>query len=245
MTFWLANNAGGSNDFSVKWNGQTLLALNDEPAQGYTEYTYQVTGSSGSTSNLEFDFRQAQSIEVWTISRSWIMAALRVVVRLRLRRQRRHRRSSVRSRPTAMASTPPARSTWRVAPEAGSTVTVFDGSSNLGSTAVDGSGNWTFTEANAADGTHNFTATDTDASGTSNPSAAFPVTVNTSSPPPPQPPAPPVINSFSPDTNGIDRTHTVTLAGSAEAGSTVTVFDGDNNLGDRARCLRQLGLHGE
>jgi Bacterial Ig-like domain len=40
-----------------------------------------------------------------------------------------------------------------------------------------------------------------------------------------------VINLFSPDTNGIDRTHTITLAGSAEAGSTVTVFDGDNNLG--------------
>ena len=58
VTFWLANNAGGPNDFSVKWNDQTLLALNNAPAQGYTEYTYQVAGASGSTSNLEFDFRQ-------------------------------------------------------------------------------------------------------------------------------------------------------------------------------------------
>ena len=39
---------------------QTLLALNNAP-QGYTEYTYNVTGGAGSTSNLEFDFRQDPS----------------------------------------------------------------------------------------------------------------------------------------------------------------------------------------
>ena len=67
--------------------------------------------------------------------------------------------------------------------EANSTVTIFDGSTNLGTTAVNSTGNWVFGENNAANGTHTFTATDTDANGTSVASAAFPVTVN--APPPP------------------------------------------------------------
>jgi hypothetical protein len=67
--------------------------------------------------------------------------------------------------------------------EANSTVTVFDGTTNLGPTAVDATGNWTFTENNAANGTHTFTATDTDANGTSAVSAPFDVVVNV--PPPP------------------------------------------------------------
>jgi hypothetical protein len=61
LDFWLANASGGADDFTVKWNDQTLLALNNAPQQGYTEYTYQVTGGSGSTSNLEFDARQDPS----------------------------------------------------------------------------------------------------------------------------------------------------------------------------------------
>jgi hypothetical protein len=67
--------------------------------------------------------------------------------------------------------------------EAGSTVTVFDGTTNLGPAAVDSNGNWTFTENNAVNGTHVFTATDTDANGTSLVSSQFDVTVNV--PPPP------------------------------------------------------------
>ena len=42
VTFWLANSSGGPDDFTAKWNGQTLLALNNAPQQGYTEYTYHV-----------------------------------------------------------------------------------------------------------------------------------------------------------------------------------------------------------
>ena len=60
LDFWLANASGGPNDFTVKWNGQTLLALVNRSAQGYTEYTFDVVGTSG-TSNLEFDFRQDPS----------------------------------------------------------------------------------------------------------------------------------------------------------------------------------------
>ena len=60
LDFWLANASGGPDDFTVKWNGQTLLALVNEPAQGYTEYTFDVLGAAG-TSHLEFDFRQDPS----------------------------------------------------------------------------------------------------------------------------------------------------------------------------------------
>ena len=60
LDFWLANASGGPDDFTAKWNGQTLLALKNTSAQGYTEYTYDVVGTAG-TSNLEFDFRQDPS----------------------------------------------------------------------------------------------------------------------------------------------------------------------------------------
>ena len=39
VQFWLAKRAAARR-FHRKWNGQTLLALNNAPAQGYTEYTY-------------------------------------------------------------------------------------------------------------------------------------------------------------------------------------------------------------
>ena len=49
--------------------------------------------------------------------------------------------------------------------------------------------------------------------------------------PPPPGPLPPVITAFSPDSNGVDTTSTINLTGSAEASSTVAVFDGSTNLG--------------
>jgi parallel beta-helix repeat protein len=117
--------------------------------------------------------------------------------------------------------------------EAGSTVTVSDGGAVLGTAPVNAAGAWTYIERNAANGTHTFTATDTDANGTSAASAVFSVPVNVagSPPPPPPPPAAPIITSFTPNTGGVDTTSTINLAGSAEAGSTVTVSDGGAVLG--------------
>jgi hypothetical protein len=70
--------------------------------------------------------------------------------------------------------------------EGSSTVTVFDGTNQLGTTAVDTSGNWLFVVSNAVNGTHAFTATDTDANRTSVPSSpAFNVVVSVPPPPPP------------------------------------------------------------
>ena len=60
LSFWLANNGSGPDDITAKWNGATVLALTNAPAQGYTEYTFTVT-ATGSTSTLEFDARQDPS----------------------------------------------------------------------------------------------------------------------------------------------------------------------------------------
>jgi hypothetical protein len=112
--------------------------------------------------------------------------------------------------------------------ESGSTVTVYDGGVNLGFTTADTLGNWSIIENNAANGVHSFTATNTDTNGTSVMSSVFPVTVNAVTPPPPPPP---VIVSFSPNTNGVDTTSMITLNGTAEASSVVTVYDGNTDLG--------------
>jgi autotransporter passenger strand-loop-strand repeat protein len=74
------------------------------------------------------------------------------------------------------------------------TVSLLDGSTLIGTSAVT-NGNWSVTENNAANGVHAFTATDTDTNGTSNPSAAFDVTVNVSAPPPPPPPPPNLVTN--------------------------------------------------
>ena len=60
LTFWLANSGGGPNDFAVKWNGATLLSLVNASGQGYTQYTYDVVGTAG-TSQLLFSARQDPS----------------------------------------------------------------------------------------------------------------------------------------------------------------------------------------
>ena len=104
---------------------------------------------------------------------------------------------------------------------AGTTVTVFDGTTQLGTATVNASGAWSFTTGTLANGTHSFTATDADTAGDiSAASAALAVTVDTVAP------SAPVIAS---DT--IINTNEVNLTGTAEANSTVAVFDGTTQLG--------------
>ncbi|ONZ22750.1 calcium-binding protein, partial [Burkholderia cenocepacia] len=68
--------------------------------------------------------------------------------------------------------------------EAGSTVSVYDGTTLLGTTTADPSGNWTFTPATGlGEGAHSITVTATDTAGNvSPPSAAFAITVDTTAP---------------------------------------------------------------
>ena len=67
--------------------------------------------------------------------------------------------------------------------EANSTVTLYDGSTSLGSALVNSSGSWSFTPSTVSDGGHSFTATATDEAGnTSAASAALAVTIDTAAP---------------------------------------------------------------
>ena len=112
---------------------------------------------------------------------------------------------------------------------ANSTVTVHDGAKLLGTAIANGSGAWSYTTAALANGAHSLTATDTVLGTTSAASPALSVTIDTIAP------AAPVIALFSTDTgktgDHITSDNTLTLTGTAEANSTVTVHDGAKLLG--------------
>ena len=114
--------------------------------------------------------------------------------------------------------------------EANSTVKVYDGATLLGSATANGSGAWSYTTAALANGAHSLTATATDAAGnTGVASTALSVTIDTTAP------VAPTITSFSTDSgvvgDGITNDNTLTLTGTAEANSTVKVYDGATLLG--------------
>ena len=112
---------------------------------------------------------------------------------------------------------------------ANSTVNVYDGTTLLGTATANASGAWSFVTVPLPDGVHSFTATDTVSGVTSAASVAMSVTVDTVAP------AAPTIASFSTDSgtvgDGITNDGTLTLTGTAEANSTVKVFDGATLLG--------------
>ncbi len=98
--------------------------------------------------------------------------------------------------------------------EAGATITLYSDDVIIGTTLVDASGNWSFTPTTPlGEGEHRFTATATNANGTSGLSAAFTLNVDLTAP-------------AAPDGLDISDGGTV-LTGNAEAGSTVTVTDGN------------------
>ncbi|WP_210333757.1 Ig-like domain-containing protein, partial [Mesorhizobium sangaii] len=119
--------------------------------------------------------------------------------------------------------------------EANSTVTIFDGVTQLGTATADGSGAWTFTTSALGQGSHSFTATATDAAGNvGSVSSAYAVTVDTTAP------AAPTITSVTDDVlpvtgtvvnGGASNDTTPTLNGTAEANSIVTIKDGATTLG--------------
>ena len=110
--------------------------------------------------------------------------------------------------------------------EANSTVEVFDGSTELGTAAVNASGAWSFVTGTLANGSHVFTATDTLSGNASAPSAALTVTVNTVAP---------TVSSVAASGNGItngsgdlDAGHVVTLT--VTLSEAVTVANGTPTL---------------
>ena len=112
---------------------------------------------------------------------------------------------------------------------AGSTVKVYDGATLIKTLVADGDGGWSFVTNTLANAAHSFTATATDAAGnTSGSSSALQVTVESSVPAP-------TIDGFSPDSyvlgDGITNASRITLTGSAEPGTEVSIFDGEILLG--------------
>lgn len=211
LTFWLANAGGGANDFSVKWNGATVLSLTNAPTQGYTEYTFDVVGTAG-TSQLLISGRNDPSY--WSLDAVSVTAAA----------------APVSAAPTIASFatdsgipgdhiTNDNTVTLTGTAVANSTVTVYDGTTKLGTATASASGGWTYTTAALVDGNHSFTAKDTISGTTSAASSALAVTIDTVAP------AKPIIGSDHVSSS------IVTLTGTAEANSTVTVFDGTTQLG--------------
>gem|GEM_PF-505200 len=120
--------------------------------------------------------------------------------------------------------------------EKGSTVTIYDGETAIGTTTADEQGQWQFTPDTAlADGEHSFTVKVTDTAGNTSPaSSALTVMVDTLAP------TAPVIaqvdDNVAPAQGSVENGKatndtTPTFSGTAEAGSTVTLYEGDKIIG--------------
>lgn len=118
--------------------------------------------------------------------------------------------------------------------EANSTVTIFDNAIQVGTVAVNASKSWSYTSAALSDGSvHTFTAVATDAAGNASvPSASYDVHIDTTIV---TPLITGVIDNYDPATGsvpprvvangGYTNDQTPTIVGSAEANSTVTIYD--------------------
>jgi hypothetical protein len=116
--------------------------------------------------------------------------------------------------------------------EKGDTVTIYDNDTQIGTTRANAStGNWGFLIGQLADGsTHSYTITATDAAGNvSQPSAALSFVVDTTAPVTPAAPSDSaVINGY---VNATHDSAAQALTGSAEKGSTVTIYDKGTKVG--------------
>jgi hypothetical protein len=119
---------------------------------------------------------------------------------------------------------------------AGSTVTLFDGTTVIGTGRANAAGVWTITVpaiSALANGTHNITATAKDTTGNVSP-ASGPLTVVIDTTAPIAPSTPDLTASSDTgisNTDDITSNRTPTFTGTAEAGSTVTLYSGTANVG--------------
>ena len=119
--------------------------------------------------------------------------------------------------------------------EAGSTVTIYQNETEVGTTTANVDSQWTFTPSLTEDGSYFFTATATDAAGNvSDASSTYTITLDTAAP------AAPTIQSAEDDVPPVEGTvasggstndTTPTLSGTAEAGSTVTIYQNETEVG--------------
>ncbi|EBW8644511.1 TPA: BapA prefix-like domain-containing protein [Salmonella enterica] len=120
--------------------------------------------------------------------------------------------------------------------EAGATITLYENGTVIGTTTAQPDGAWSVSTSTLASGTHVITAVATDAAGNSSPnSTAFTLTVDTTAP------QTPILTSVVDDVAGgvtgnlangqITNDNRPTLNGTAEAGSVISIYDGNTLLG--------------
>ncbi len=116
--------------------------------------------------------------------------------------------------------------------EANSTITLYSGSTAVGTATAGGSGGWTVTAASLADGVNTLTVTATDAAGnTSAASSPLTVTIDTVQAAPGTPVLGAAYDSGTSSSDGITRIVNPTITGTGEAGSVVTLYDGGVSYG--------------
>ncbi len=117
--------------------------------------------------------------------------------------------------------------------EAGSTVELFDGTTSVGTTTANNTGNWTYTISSAlSDGTHNIAAKATDVAGNvGSLSNALGITIDTVAPTVSAPDLAAASDSGNSNTDNITNDTTPTFSGTAEAGSTVKILVDGNEKG--------------
>jgi hypothetical protein len=107
--------------------------------------------------------------------------------------------------------------------EANSVLKIFDGSTQIGTTKTDASGDWSYKTGSLTDGTHSFKAMDTDGASAGTVSGTSSMTVDSISP------NAPTISAFTP--TGTTSVNKLALGGKAEASSVIKVYDGDTQIG--------------
>src|SRR5262249_19328574 len=150
---------------------QTLTSMANASSFGYTQYTFDVVGTNG-TSTLEFDANNspdAFGLDDVTLTAVGSQATPQPP-------------GASPGVPTITSFSPdtgvvgdgitdPAVLALTGTAVANSTVNVYDGTTLLGTTTASGTGAWSFTTVPLPDGLHHFTATDTVAGNTSAASA--------------------------------------------------------------------------
>jgi hypothetical protein len=114
--------------------------------------------------------------------------------------------------------------------EVGSTVTLYDtdGTTVLGTAVANGSGDYSITSTTLASGSHSLLVQATDAAGNSGAfSLSFAITVDTAAPVQPGAPVLAAVSDSGTLGDGSTNATTPTVTGTAEAGSTVTLYDTD------------------
>ncbi|WP_247871932.1 Ig-like domain-containing protein, partial [Azospirillum sp. TSO35-2] len=116
--------------------------------------------------------------------------------------------------------------------QANGVVTLYDGSTAVGTVTADAAGLWSVVTGTLPDGAHTLTARTTNAAGsTSVASSALVLTIDTTATTPSVPALATASDSGSSGSDRITNVVTPTLTGTAEAGSTVLLYDGGDLIG--------------